>query len=96
MSEPASASRDAAEPSRPADTTRRLPPGAASRRAVVVGGGLAGLLAAAALHDYAEVTVVERDALPEGPSRGGASRRPAMPICCGPAAPVRWRSCCPG
>jgi len=67
MSEPASASRGAAEPSRPADTARRLPPGAASRRAVVVGGGLAGLLTAAALHDYAEVTVVERDALPEGP-----------------------------
>ncbi|MGJ5831090.1 FAD-dependent oxidoreductase [Streptomyces ossamyceticus] len=37
------------------------------RRAVVVGAGLAGLLAAAALRDHAEVTVVERDALPEGP-----------------------------
>ena len=39
----------------------------APRRAVVVGAGLAGLLAAAALRDHAEVTVVERDALPEGP-----------------------------
>ncbi|EKX65648.1 FAD binding domain protein [Streptomyces ipomoeae 91-03] len=37
------------------------------RRAVVLGAGLAGLLAAAALRDHAEVTVVERDALPEGP-----------------------------
>ncbi|MFF7393498.1 FAD-dependent monooxygenase [Streptomyces scabiei] len=40
---------------------------ATPRRAVVVGAGLAGLLAAAALRDHAEVTVVERDALPEGP-----------------------------
>lgn len=37
------------------------------RRAVVVGAGLSGLLAAAALRDHAEVTVVERDELPEGP-----------------------------
>ncbi|AVH55304.1 MULTISPECIES: FAD-dependent oxidoreductase [Streptomyces] len=43
------------------------PASAASRRAVVVGAGLAGLLAAAALHEYADVTVVERDALPDGP-----------------------------
>ncbi|MGW0846513.1 FAD-dependent monooxygenase [Streptomyces sp. NPDC002787] len=46
-------------------------PGATSapppQRAVVVGAGLAGLLAAAALRDHAEVTVVDRDALPEGP-----------------------------
>ncbi|MFF7259192.1 FAD-dependent oxidoreductase [Streptomyces sp. NPDC008159] len=40
---------------------------ATGRRAVVVGAGLAGLLAAAALRDHAEVTVVERDALPDGP-----------------------------
>ncbi|WP_216589733.1 FAD-dependent monooxygenase [Streptomyces brasiliscabiei] len=38
-----------------------------ARRAVVVGAGLAGLLAAAALRDHAEVVVVERDTLPEGP-----------------------------
>ncbi|WP_338894961.1 FAD-dependent monooxygenase [Streptomyces sp. TG1A-60] len=38
-----------------------------ARRAVVVGAGLGGLLAAAALRDHAEVTLVERDALPEGP-----------------------------
>lgn len=37
------------------------------RRAVVIGGGLAGLLAAAALRPYADVTVVERDTLPRGP-----------------------------
>ncbi|WP_159775118.1 FAD-dependent monooxygenase [Streptomyces sp. HM190] len=43
------------------------PTAGAGRRAVVVGAGLAGLLAAAALRDHAEVTVVERDALPEGP-----------------------------
>ncbi|MFE7836655.1 FAD-dependent monooxygenase [Streptomyces sp. NPDC057474] len=48
--------------SRPRDTAVTTP-----RRAVVVGAGLAGLLAAAALRDHAEVTVVERDALPEGP-----------------------------
>jgi 2-polyprenyl-6-methoxyphenol hydroxylase-like FAD-dependent oxidoreductase len=60
MNERASASQDAASPNRPVGT-------AASRRAVVVGGGLAGLLAAAALREYADVTVVERDALPEGP-----------------------------
>lgn len=46
----------------PGDTSVTTP-----RRAVVVGAGLAGLLAAAALRDHAEVTVVERDALPEGP-----------------------------
>ncbi|MFF6779448.1 FAD-dependent monooxygenase [Streptomyces sp. NPDC012510] len=53
MSEPVSGPRDASV------TT--------PRHAVVVGAGLAGLLAAAALRDHAEVTVVERDALPEGP-----------------------------
>ncbi|KPH98668.1 monooxygenase FAD-binding protein [Actinobacteria bacterium OK074] len=36
-------------------------------RAVVVGGGVAGLLAAAVLAEYADVTLVERDTLPEGP-----------------------------
>ncbi len=49
--------------SEPASTTT----GAAPRRAVVVGGGMAGMLAAAALSSYADVTVVERDVLPEGP-----------------------------
>ncbi|MGV9388946.1 FAD-dependent monooxygenase [Streptomyces olivaceus] len=40
-----------------------------SRRAVVVGAGLAGMLAAAALSEagVAEVLVVDRDALPDGP-----------------------------
>ncbi|MFI1886189.1 FAD-dependent monooxygenase [Streptomyces jumonjinensis] len=38
------------------------------RRAVVIGGGLAGMLAAAALDGFAdEITVVERDLLPDGP-----------------------------
>jgi 2-polyprenyl-6-methoxyphenol hydroxylase-like FAD-dependent oxidoreductase len=38
------------------------------RRAVVIGGGMAGMLAAAVLADFADrVTVIERDALPEGP-----------------------------
>lgn len=36
--------------------------------AVVLGGGLAGMLAAAVLSEHAEVFVVERDHLPEGPS----------------------------
>ncbi|MGW2518594.1 FAD-dependent monooxygenase [Streptomyces sp. NPDC001617] len=35
--------------------------------AVVVGGSVTGLLAAAALTEFADVTVVERDTLPEGP-----------------------------
>ncbi|OIJ94838.1 NAD(P)/FAD-dependent oxidoreductase [Streptomyces colonosanans] len=39
----------------------------AIRRAVVIGGGMAGMLAAAALSAYADVTVVERDTLPDGP-----------------------------
>lgn len=47
---------------RPSDTAVTT-----ARRAVVLGAGLAGLLAAAALRDHAEVTVVERDELPEGP-----------------------------
>ena len=50
--------------SEPASTS----PGAASRRAVVIGGGMAGMLAAAALSTYADVTVVERDTLPDGPA----------------------------
>jgi 2-polyprenyl-6-methoxyphenol hydroxylase-like FAD-dependent oxidoreductase len=36
-------------------------------RAVVVGGSISGLFAAVALAEFAEVTVVERDTLPEGP-----------------------------
>ncbi|MFE5600338.1 NAD(P)/FAD-dependent oxidoreductase [Streptomyces coelicoflavus] len=43
--------------------------GTVTRRptAVVIGAGATGLLAAAALADFADVTVVERDRLPEGP-----------------------------
>lgn len=37
------------------------------RTAVVVGGSITGMLAAAVLAEYADVTVVERDLLPEGP-----------------------------
>jgi 2-polyprenyl-6-methoxyphenol hydroxylase-like FAD-dependent oxidoreductase len=45
------------------------------RRAVVIGGGLAGILAAAAVVPYADqVTVVERDALPQKPQP-----RPGLP-----------------
>ncbi|MER6912016.1 FAD-dependent monooxygenase [Streptomyces sp. NPDC000594] len=45
--------------------TGSVPP----RRAVVIGGGLAGMLAAAALDGFAdEITVVERDTLPPGPT----------------------------
>ncbi|MPY56847.1 FAD-dependent monooxygenase, partial [Streptomyces spongiae] len=48
-------------------------------RAVVIGGGLAGLLTAGALRPYADITVVERDALPEepGPRRGVPQARHA-------------------
>ncbi|GHK02229.1 FAD-dependent oxidoreductase [Streptomyces sp. NPDC003753] len=49
--------------SEPASTS----PDARPRRAVVIGGGMAGMLAAAALRAHADVTVVERDVLPEGP-----------------------------
>jgi 2-polyprenyl-6-methoxyphenol hydroxylase-like FAD-dependent oxidoreductase len=52
MSEPASAAGPTAAP---------------GHRAVIIGGGLAGLLTAAALRPYADVTVVERDTLPAGP-----------------------------
>lgn len=58
MSEPASVPRGAAPGSR----------GTASPRAVVIGAGLAGMLAAAALHRHAEVTVVDRDVLPAEPA----------------------------
>ncbi|MDH6541446.1 FAD-dependent monooxygenase [Streptomyces sp. SPB4] len=37
------------------------------RTAVVIGGSLAGMLTAAALAEFADVVVVERDALPDGP-----------------------------
>ncbi|WP_445398809.1 NAD(P)/FAD-dependent oxidoreductase [Streptomyces sp. LE64] len=45
-----------------------MPDGAAPRRptALVIGASAAGLLAAAALAEFAEVTLVERDALPAG------------------------------
>ncbi|MEV2216507.1 FAD-dependent monooxygenase [Streptomyces sp. NPDC050997] len=50
-----------------------MPEGLAARRptALVVGGSVTGLFAAAALAEFADVTVVERDPLPDGP----ASRR---------------------
>ncbi|MFF6995223.1 FAD-dependent oxidoreductase [Streptomyces sp. NPDC008313] len=35
--------------------------------AVVIGGGMTGMLAAAVLADHADVTIVERDRLPDGP-----------------------------
>ncbi|MFI1731577.1 FAD-dependent monooxygenase [Streptomyces acidicola] len=56
--------------SEPADVPGSTAP-SEPRRAVVIGGGLAGLLSAAALRPHADVTVIERDLLPEGP----ASRR---------------------
>ncbi|MGW0825379.1 FAD-dependent oxidoreductase [Streptomyces sp. NPDC002845] len=37
------------------------------RSAVVIGGGMTGMLAAATLADHADVTVIERDMLPDGP-----------------------------
>ncbi|MER6420655.1 FAD-dependent monooxygenase [Streptomyces sp. NPDC001137] len=42
-------------------------PTARRARAVVVGGSISGLFAAAALAEFADVTIVERDTLPEGP-----------------------------
>ncbi|MEU8588715.1 FAD-dependent monooxygenase [Streptomyces sp. NPDC048664] len=43
--------------------------GASPRRAaVVIGGGMTGMLAASVLAEHADVTVLERDVLPEGPA----------------------------
>ncbi|PSM45247.1 pyridine nucleotide-disulfide oxidoreductase [Streptomyces dioscori] len=39
----------------------------ARRRAIVVGGGMTGMLAASVLAGHADVTIVERDLLPDGP-----------------------------
>ncbi|WP_393075680.1 FAD-dependent monooxygenase [Streptomyces sp. LN704] len=77
MSNPASAPRGAAAGDRA--------PG--SGRAVVIGAGPAGLLAAAALHAYADVTVVERDVLPNGPEprKGLPQARHAHPLWSGGA-----------
>ncbi|MET8287815.1 FAD-dependent oxidoreductase [Streptomyces sp. NPDC048448] len=45
-----------------------MPDRSAPRRtAVVIGGGMTGMLAAAVLADHADVTIVERDLLPDGP-----------------------------
>lgn len=43
------------------------PPPAGPRTSVVIGGSLAGMLTAAALAEFGDVVVVERDALPDGP-----------------------------
>ncbi|MEU6220775.1 FAD-dependent monooxygenase [Streptomyces sp. NPDC047022] len=48
---------------RPANASQ----GAATRHAVVIGAGMAGMLAAAALCAHTDVTIIERDRLPEGP-----------------------------
>jgi 2-polyprenyl-6-methoxyphenol hydroxylase-like FAD-dependent oxidoreductase len=60
----------------------RLPEGLAARRqtvrrptALVVGGSVTGLFAAAALAEFADVTVVERDPLPDGLGPGLGPRR---------------------
>ncbi|WAU83424.1 FAD-dependent monooxygenase [Streptomyces sp. Qhu-G9] len=37
------------------------------RSAIVVGGGMTGMLAASVLADHADVTIIERDVLPDGP-----------------------------
>ena len=57
-----------------------------NKRAIVIGASMGGLLAARALADYyGEVTVIERDALPDvyEPQKGRSSRttcaRPACP-----------------
>ncbi|QFZ73333.1 FAD-dependent oxidoreductase [Streptomyces fagopyri] len=80
MSNPASAPRAAA-------TDDHTP---ASGRAVVIGAGAAGLLAAAALHTYADVIVVERDVLPAGPEprKGLPQARHAHPLWSGGARAV--------
>ncbi|MFS8197941.1 FAD-dependent oxidoreductase [Streptomyces sp. CWNU-52B] len=45
---------------------------ASGRSAIVIGGGMTGMLAASVLADHADVTIVERDRLPEepGPRKG--------------------------
>ncbi|MCX4825160.1 FAD-dependent monooxygenase [Streptomyces sp. NBC_01142] len=47
--------------------TERLAPARTTPTAVVLGGSLAGLLAARALAEHANVTVIERDTFPKGP-----------------------------
>lgn len=41
--------------------------GKTSQKAVVIGGGMTGMLAATVLAGFADVTVIERDVLPDGP-----------------------------
>ncbi|MFE1206365.1 NAD(P)/FAD-dependent oxidoreductase [Streptomyces sp. NPDC058762] len=53
------------------------PPSRTNRRAIVIGGGFTGMLAARALSDHAEVIVIERDDLPNGPEpRKGVPQAP--------------------
>ena len=63
-------------------------------RAVVLGASMAGLLAARVLADaYAQVTVIDRDQLPETPSTGVASPTAATCMRWRRADSKPWRSC---
>ena len=66
-------------------------------RAVVLGASMAGLLAARVLADaYAQVTLVDRDELPETPRTVAASPRAATSMPSRHADNRSWRSCSPG
>ena len=64
--------------------------------AVVIGAGMGGLAAAKAVAPYFDkVTVLERDALPDGPSSAPVRRRPGTRTCFSPEANERSRNCSP-
>jgi hypothetical protein len=66
-------------------------------RAVVVGAGMGGLLAVRVLSDcFAEVVVVDRDALPSSKQQRRGYRRVVMCMFCLHAAARCWSSTFPG
>lgn len=54
--------------------THAFPPSSRPRHVVIIGGSLSGMLAAAVLAEHATVTIIEADALPDGPEP-----RPGLP-----------------
>jgi flavin-dependent dehydrogenase len=66
-------------------------------RAVVLGASLAGLLAARVLADsYGQVTVLDRDELPQASTHRRASPTGVTSTRCWRAGSKPWRSCSPG
>ncbi len=66
-------------------------------QAIVLGASMAGLVAARVLADaYGQVTVIDRDQLPEASIHRRASLRAATLMRCWPAGSRPWKSCSPG